>query len=87
MVFVDAIPHSHAYREDTILQCVAFAVARVGEIHNQTHGKNLRVGSPSELLPSIINNWLDDHTLLTNRTKREYAKIINVKSKKEITWS
>jgi hypothetical protein len=79
---VDAIPHSHAYREDTILQCVAFTVARVREIHSQ---------DPAVPHPDlsgkygIITKWLDENTMLTTRTKQDYAKIIEVKSKNEIT--
>jgi hypothetical protein len=81
LVPVDATPHSHSYRQDTILQCVAFTVKRMGEIHKQAPEK-----SKIEMIPNIITNWLDENTLLTTRTKQDYAKIINVKSKKEITW-
>ena len=53
--------------------------------------RDIHTGSPgkakSEMIPKIINNWLDSHTLLTTRTKQDYAKIINVKSKEEITWA
>ncbi len=82
ITLVDATPHSHSYREDTILQCVAFTVKRMRDIHTQTKGK-----SKKEMVPRIIEEWLNDHTLLTTRTKNDYAKIINVKSKKEITWA
>ena len=79
---MDATPHSHSYREDTILQCIAFTVKRMRDIHTGSPGK-----AKSEMIPKIINNWLDSHTLLTTRTKQDYAKIINVKSKEEITWA
>ena len=81
MVFVDAIPHSHAYREDTILQCVAFTVARVREIHSQ----NSKTHPDLSGKYGIITKWLDENTMLTTRTKQDYAKIIEVKSKNEIT--
>jgi len=79
---VDAIPHSHAYREDTILQCVAFTVARVREIHSQ----DANCSDPDlSGKYGIITKWLDENTMLTTRTKQDYAKIIEVKSKNEIT--
>jgi len=74
------MPHSHNYRETTILQGVAYIINYMGMLPID---KSTRVVKFRE----EIFSWLTNNTLLTTRTIKDYAKIIEVKSQKEITWS
>ena len=77
---MEDLPHSHNYRETTILQGVAYIINYMGMLPID---KSTRVVKFRE----EIFSWLTNNTLLTTRTIKDYAKIIEVKSQKEITWS
>jgi len=77
---MEDLPHSHNYRETTILQGVAYIINYMGKL---PFDKSTRVVKYREQ----IFSWLTNNTLLTTRTIKDYAKIIEVKSQKEITWS
>jgi len=77
---MEDMPHSHNYRETTILQGVAYIINYMGMLPID---KSTRVVKFRE----EIFSWLTNNTLLTTRTIKDYAKIIEVKSQKEITWS
>jgi len=77
---MEDLPHSHNYRETTILQGVAYIINYMGKLPID---KSTRVVK----YRAQIWEWLTNNTLLTTRTIKEYAKIIEVKSQKEITWS
>jgi hypothetical protein len=77
---MEDLPHSHNYRETTILQGVAYIINYMGKLPID---KSTRVVQYRE----HIFSWLTNNTLLTTRTIKDYAKIIEVKSQKEITWS
>ena len=76
---MEDLPHSHNYRETTILQGVAYIIKYMGKLPMDTQRV---VKYRKEIL-----SWLFFNTLLTQRTIKEYAKIIEVKAQKEITWS
>ena len=77
---MEDLPHSHNYRETTILQGVAYIINYMGKLPID---KSTRVVKYRE----EIFTWLINNTLLTTRTIKDYAKIIEVRSQKEITWS
>jgi hypothetical protein len=82
---MEDLPHSHNYRETTILQGVAYIINYMGKlpIDKSTRDGRKRVVKYREQ----IFSWLTNNTLLTSRTIKDYAKIIEVRSQKEITWS
>jgi len=77
---MEDLPHSHNYRETTILQGVAYIINYMGQLPLD---KRTRVVKYRE----EIYAWLIVNTLLSARTIKEYAKIIELKAQKEITWS
>jgi hypothetical protein len=77
---MEDLPHSHNYRETTILQGVAYIINYMGTLPLD---KRTRVVKYRE----EIYAWLIVNTLLSARTIKEYAKIIELKAQKEITWS
>ena len=74
------MPHSHNYRETTILQGVAYIINYMGKLPID---KSTRVVKYRK----EIFSWLTNNTLLTTRTMKDYAKIIEVRGQKEITWA
>ena len=80
-------PHSHNYRSLTLQLCRNTVVKAVGSVSfAQVDKKNL-VEHRKLVLMSKIEQWLNENTDLSTRTKKEYGKIIQVKALKELTWS
>ena len=77
---MEDLPHSHNYRETTILQGIAYIINYMGKLP-------LDPSTRVVTWRKQIFLWLTNNTLLTTRTIKDYAKIIEVKSQKEITWS
>ena len=77
---MEDLPHSHNYRETTILQGVAYIINYMGKLPID---KSTRVVKYRK----EIFSWLTNNTLLTTRTMKDYAKIIEVRGQKEITWA
>jgi hypothetical protein len=76
---MEDLPHSHNYRESTILQGVAFVIKHMADLPiNKNRVIDYR---------KAIENWLANTTYLSLRTMKEYAKVIEQRSKKEITWA
>jgi hypothetical protein len=73
------LPHSHNYRESTILQGVVFITQHMRQLPlNKNRVIDYR---------AAIEKWLVNTTYLSSRTMKEYAKVIEQRSQKEITWA
>ena len=77
-------PHSHNYRSLTLQLCRNTVVKAVGSV---SFTKEVAREKKLKILKLKINDWLDKNTDLSQRTKKEYSKIIELKALDELTWS